>query len=382
MGLVVLTLLLAGGWAFLQSNPTPTAPRAIAWSLQPDSLPLAAARVGSTFEISLGIFSDEKSAPLPQWTTRLPKWAKDRVESWINLRRTLAVRRQWRCTVEAPEFLKVRRQEWMNHSFHGAFASLWLTAVATRPGTNDGIIKVTLTATGYETHTLEIPVHWRVVDSAPQGSVLVTSTPFDRFATQDGRDFEPLGKVSTWLAERGVRVDYLEALPKRLDDWQVLLLGTDTLVNLNEAGQRRVQEFVRRGGRLVLSADAFYDTTTAQANRVLQPFGLRLGSRDAGMGMTADRLIQDPFTAGVSSLEFWRPTCISVTDPAQARLLATTADNPHCGFLAVSREKDRGEIVVLAQSLWSLWIKPESGTNQAWVLQHLLLPPHRSGSVK
>ena len=284
--------------------------------------------------------------------------------------------------MEAPEFLKVRRQEWTNHSFRGAFASLWLTATATRPGTNDGIIRVTLTATGYETHTLEIPVHWRVVDSSPQGSVPITSTPFHRFATQDGRDFEPLGKVSTWLAERGVRVDCLESLPKQLDDWQVLLLGTDTLVNLNEAGQRRVQITGRRGGRLVLSADAFDDTKSSQANRVLQPFGLRLGSRDAGMGMTADRLLEDPFTAGVTSLEFWRPTCITVTDPAQAHLLATTADSPQCGFLAVSREGNRGEIVVLAQSLCSHWIKPESGTNQSRVLQRLLQPPNRTGTGK
>jgi hypothetical protein len=114
----------------------------------------------------------------------------------------------------------------------------------------------------------------------------------------------------------------------------------------------------------------------------LQPFGLSLGSRDAGMALTANRVVSDPFTAGVGSLEFWRPTCITVTDPSQGRLLATTVDNPQCGFLAVSREQGRGEIVVLAQSLWSYWIRPDNGANQARVLQQLLLPPPRDDSAK
>ena len=356
--------------------------RTVTWTPQPDSFPLGTAQVGSTFELSLGIFSDQKSLPNPSWMAQVPKLLKPRVEQWLNFRRTLAVRRQWRCTVDAPEFLKVRRQEWMNHSYHGAFASVWLAASAIRPGTNAGSVKVTLQADGYEPKTLEIPVHLRVVDRPPRGSVLITSTPFDRFATENGRDFEPLGNITTWLAENGVRVDYLEDLPRQLDEWQVLLLGTDALGDLDETGRRQVQEFVRRGGRLVLSADAFFVGTTASANRVLQPYGLSLGSRDAGMALTANRVVADPFTAGVGSLEFWRPTCITVTDPNQGRLLATTADNPQCGFLAVSREQGRGEIVVLAQSLWSYWIRPDNGTNQSWVLEHLLLPPSRDPLAK
>ncbi len=71
-----------------------------------------------------------------------------------------------------------------------------------------------------------------------------------------------------------------------------------------------------------------------------------------------------------------------VTDPSQGRHLAKTADNPQCGFLAVSREKGRGEIVVLAQSLWRYWIRPDNGTNQAWVLEHLLWPLPRDNPAK
>lgn len=382
--MVAVALLTVGVviWFLFRPEPPPSAVRTVTWTPQPDSFPLGSAQVGSTIELSLGIFSDQKSLPDPPWTAQLPKLVKGRVEQWLNFRRTLAVRRRWRCTVDAPEFLKVRRQEWMNHSYHGAFASIWLTASAIHAGTNSGSIKVTLQAEGYEPKTWEIPVHLRVVDRPARGSVLITSTPYDRFATENGRDFEPLGNVSTWLAEKGVRVDYLENLPRRLDEWQVLLLGTDALANLNEDGQRRVQEFVRGGGRLVLSADAFFGGTTAAANRVLQPFGLSLGSRDAGMGLTANRVVPDPFTAGVGTLEFWRPTCITVTDPSQGRLLATTSDNPQCGFLAVSREKGRGEIVVLAQSLWSYWIRSDNGTNQAQVLQQLLLPPTRDTLAK
>lgn len=378
MGLLILG---AAFWLLFRPGPPPSAVRTVTWTPQPDSFPLGTAQMGSTIELSLGIFSDQKSPPAPPWTARLPKPVKSRVEQWLNFRRTLAVRRQWRCTVDAPEFLQVRRHEWMNHSYHGAFASIWLTVSAIRPGTNEGSVKVTLQAEGYESRTLEVPVQLRVVDRPARGSVLITSTPFDRFATENGRDFEPLANVGSWLAENGVRVDYLENLPRRLDDWQVLLLGTDALVNLDEAGQRRVQEFVRRGGRLVVSADAFFFGTTASANRVLQPFGLSLGSRDAGMGLTANRVVPDPLTAGVGTLEFWRPTCITVTDPSQGRLLATTVDNPQCGFLAVSREKGRGEIVVLAQSLWSYWIRPDNGPQQARVLQQLLLPPPRDTST-
>lgn len=328
--------------------------------------------------MSLGIFSDQGSPPLPSWTSRLPRPLRSRVENVLTFGRSLSVRRRWNAQVEAPEFLRIRRQEWTHHSHHGPFASLWLTAEAVRPGIHRGSVRVTLSAAGRTPRTVDVPVAMTVVDRPPTGAVLLVSTPFDRYSTENGGDFEPLTALTSRLAERGVQTDFLENLPSPLDRWQVVLLGTDALVRLDPRRVAQVQAFVRQGGRLILSADAFYDTTARQANRVLEPFGLMLGSRDVALRVTADRVAADPLTAGVSSLEFWRPTGITVTDPRQGRLLATTSDSPGHGFLAVSREAGRGDLVVLAQSLWSFWILPASGTNQAWVLQHLLTPPHSS----
>ena len=57
-------------------------------------------------------------------------------------------------------------------------------------------------------------------------------------------------------------------------------------------------------------------------------------------------------------MDFFRPSQIDVTDPAQGKLLVKAEDG-HGGYLAVSRKPSRGEVIVLAQSLWWSWIRSD-----------------------
>jgi len=61
------------------------------------------------------------------------------------------------------------------------------------------------------------------------------------------------------------------------------------------------------------------------------------------------------------------------TDSSQAKLLATTKADDQCGFIAVSRAAGRGDVIVLAQSLWWSWVRPDSAKNeQARMFENLL----------
>jgi len=63
------------------------------------------------------------------------------------------------------------------------------------------------------------------------------------------------------------------------------------------------------------------------------------------------------------------------TDARQAKVLATTKEDEQCGFIAVSRESGRGDVILLAQSLWWNWVRPKPGEGEnAKMLENLLAP--------
>src|SRR6516164_4302719 len=100
--LVVLTL------ALLLLTPTSTSPtKIVAWRIQPDQFPLGTVLQGSRVEMSLGVFSGLRPAPLPSFILGLPLPIRKPCEWGIQTFRGLKARSQWRLKIEAPDFLKV-----------------------------------------------------------------------------------------------------------------------------------------------------------------------------------------------------------------------------------------------------------------------------------
>jgi hypothetical protein len=347
----------------------------VKWKAQPDSFPLGTVLQGSTVEMSLGCFGDIRPAAPPAWFARLPTPVRPWASSALDRYRAAAVKSTWRIQVDAPDFLRVDRARIDYHPIHGAFPTVNLHLVADRPGSHDAPLTIRLIGRGYGATTLRIPVRVNVLAKPSRWAVLMTETPFSRYSTEAGVAFEPLAGVTSRLAERGARVDFRYSLPKSLDAWNVILLGEVTLCRLDRNTQERLHRFVARGGRLIVCADAFFVGTVPKANDLLQRYGLRIDSKDAGHNIRASRIAPDALTAGVSELGFFRPAAVWATDPRQAKVLAAMNDDEGPGFIVVSRGAGRGDVILLAQSLWWNWLKPErGGGDTARMLENLLAP--------
>jgi hypothetical protein len=133
-----------------------------------------------------------------------------------------------------------------------------------------------------------------------------------------------------------------------------------------------LRKFVSDGGRLVLVADAFFYGTAPRANELLGSYGMEIIDKDAGLGITNSTVNADSFTSGVKRVGFWRPAPIKVTDPTQAKLLVVNEDGEG-GFVAVSRSPNRGEVIVVTQSLWWNWIRSDPANfDNCLLLENLL----------
>jgi len=144
------------------------------------------------------------------------------------------------------------------------------------------------------------------------------------------------------------------------------------MAELNPAQTEQVRKFVAGGGRLILAANAFYVPTVRKANTVLSSYGLQIIDRDAGQAVTNSRVVSDLLTRGVRAVDFHRPSQIDVTDLSQGKLLVESEDGQG-GYVAISRQTPRGEVIVLTQSLWWTWIRsdPAKADNRL-LLENLL----------
>lgn len=370
-----MALVVAGILFFYLPGTKNSAPLPVKWTPQPDSLPLGTVLQGATVEMSVGITSDQRPSQLPSWVSKLPTPISRWVIDSINRRRSRANERTWKIKVDAPDFLRVDAPEIIYQSWWGAFLSINLHLITDQPGSHDGALTVRLSGEGYVTNTVVIPIHVRVLAKSSRWAVLVSETPFERQSTGNGRDYEPLAAITTRLAEKDVRVDFRYRLPKSLDGWNVILIGGVTLSSLDADDMKRLQQFVVRGGRLIVSADAFFGRTAPRANDLINRYGLRIDTNDAGQRMQAVQIESDPLTAGVTKLSFYRPAFVWVTDSKQAKVLAKMKADDQPGFIAVSRAAGRGDVILLGHSLWYTWVKPEPGGEQnARMFENLLAP--------
>lgn len=369
-----VTALIALIWLLLRPATAPSR-TPIAWRLQPDSYPLGTLHQGSQVEMSLGVFSGMKPAPMPAFLTSLPSPLKKLSEWTVSQYRDWAARLGLNVRIEAPAFVKVERTEVTSHSSQGPFVTISFRLITDSPGDCRGNLVVRLKGGAYGVTNLLVPVSARIVAAPGTNArpVLITETPYECYATGDGKDFEPLATLNRRLSERGVKVDFCRHLPRNLNGYGTILLAGSEMARLDSAQTKSLRQFVAGGGRLILAANAFFVPTVPKANTLLNPYGLQIVDRDAGWAVTNAQVVPDILTEGIKHVDFHRPSLITVTDPSQGKLFVFAGDAPG-GFMAVSRQGGRGEVLVLTQSLWWTWIGAEpSKADNLLLLENLLV---------
>jgi hypothetical protein len=219
-----------------------------------------------------------------------------------------------------------------------------------------------------------LPVHV-LVREKPEGTsrLLITTTPYQSSSTEHGSDFHALARV---ISASGLAADYLNELPAQLENYRTIILADISLSRITTENVDRVRAFVDQGGRLILPCNYFFRGTVANANLILAGHGLQVADVDGAMGVIITNLVSDPLTRGVARLEFDRPSPIQVTDPAQGKLLALGPIIAWNGCVAVSRRAGGGEIVVVASSLWWLWLnKFQDHSDNERLMLNLLKSP-------
>jgi hypothetical protein len=193
--------------------------------------------------------------------------------------------------------------------------------------------------------------------------LLVTETPFSRFSTSDAALFDAWRQI---IDGAHLDVHYLDARPGLpvlrafdLAKIDVVLLGQEGLLGLDDSDVDRLKTFTEQGGRTIVAANYFFRGTVGKANALLTPYSLRMRDvepdRPNEFDIGAAEVASDPLTRGVTSLYFFRPSPVAVTDSGKGKNLVPAPAYPGEGFVAVARA-GRGEVVALGQSLWWHWL--------------------------
>ena len=227
-----------------------------------------------------------------------------------------------------------------------------------------------------------IPVRVKVQPSDPSAtSILIVETPFDRFSTDDATVFDPWLRL---VASEDLDAHYLDVQRDQpvlreidLSKFDVILLGESGVISLLESDIDKLKQFVTNGGRLLVTANAFYRGTVAKANELLNLAGLRMGDTEPRGAnffvLKEDDICSDPLTREVLRVKCSRPSPIEVTDRAKGRILIKAPPYPEQGFLAAGRYGS-GEIIAIGQSLWWNWIGGAryQGSDNQQLLQNLI----------
>ena len=197
--------------------------------------------------------------------------------------------------------------------------------------------------------TVPISVSIRNSPPPPLAKLLVTHTPFDRYSTNDGDDFNEMTRV---FSENYMDVDYLEyEVPSDLSDYDVILVAGDTLSCISDTEVNRLQDFIDRGGRVIVCADYFWGGTIAGANKIIENYGLKMKYEEISgeVIVRGDDIVPDNLTKRVDALRFWRPSPVYKTGSAGKIVVKNPSDSSE-GFVA--RSSSVGEVIVFGGSLW------------------------------
>jgi hypothetical protein len=349
-----LALVLAAGCVLAGAG---TAPAAEAGKVQPDGLPFGTLYTDGIAEGSFMLFApgDEPNPKI---------------------------------TVDAPKFVKVlntgtHRQEFGNR---GAFTCVTVeVAIDTAKA---GEFKGEIALAAGETKA-KVPVSATVkARTAGTPRVLIVGSPFERYSTTSGSHYKGWTDV---VDAAGLDVSYLLVRPKTsvvrdtdLGKFDCVLMSADALHGQTKEDVKRVRAFAEGGGRLVVTANAFFVSSVKGANAVLDGYGLEMKDTEAPMAVEVvvkkDHLDPELVKAGVGKVKFFRASPVQADRGKGGRVLISTPefDQPGYGYVAIAKA-GKGEVVAMGVSLWWSWVsdKRANESDNGKVLGHLLAPPRK-----
>ncbi len=279
--------------------------------------------------------------------------------------------------LDAPDFVKVDAidqgtQEYGKGNTKG-YCDVAVTIDTARGGEFSSPMVMTLGS-----HRVEVPVIAKIHPRKPNlPRVLVIDTPFQKYSTGDATTFDPWLK----LVERGgFDVDYPEVRPGKpmlegldLATYDSILLGEKGIMRLGEPEIAALRKYAEAGGRIILTANAFFMGSVPKANQILLSYGLEIKDtedhRNAGViDVGPDQITPCPLTDGVKALSFHRPSPAICLDKDRTLVLVGSPKNPNEHFVAIALA-GKGQIVSLGESLWWLWI---GKADNALLLENLL----------
>ena len=284
-----------------------------------------------------------------------------------------------RLQVDTPDFVTVReiRPLKPSETTNGTLGyDVFFELDTERAGERSGTLEVRL-----GDQAAKMPITASVLPNQPGLSrVLVTSSPFDRFASADAAVYQPLlelaksGKLDLNYFDPAAGQSVLPEAEKLSSYFDVILLVETGLGGARDEDVARLRRFVDDGGRLVVAGNHFFQGTAAKANEVLKPYGMQIYDTEPRVSAALPgrtgleqrsvlvELIEqpdEPLTGGVRKVRFFRPSPVLVTDKEKAKVLVETPYYLDDGFVGVWRGK--GEVVALGVSLWWNWIGGEEG---------------------
>lgn len=285
--------------------------------------------------------------------------------------------------VDAPKFVKVLGTDTHAQEFGklGSFTcvSVEVAIDTTKAGGLTGDVVVTV---GDE--TAKVPVSATVKARKPGAPrVLVVGTPFERYTTGSGKDYQGWRDVvdAAGLDASYVLVRQMKPVTRDIDltKFDCVLMSADALVYQNEEDVKRVRAFATGGGRVVVTANAFFVGSVKGANAILDGYGLEMKDVEArGLGKEVEvgkeHLDAELTKAGVERATFFRASPVRAE---KGRVLVGTPEFVEAGYGYIATAKaGKGEVIAMGVSLWWNWVGENRAKdpNNAKVLGFLLTP--------
>jgi hypothetical protein len=180
-------------------------------------------------------------------------------------------------------------------------------------------------------------------DHSENGKVLLCQSPF-----VPGTSLEVFRNLKLMMADLRIQMDATNQLPHDLFQYRMMILHGSALNYLLGNERNRLEEFLRKGGRLVILADHFCKGTVMKANHLVEGFGIWLHDREYDeVTCTHRQIVPHPLTRGVQQLYLYRCTPLQAFFPG--KLLIANPDQPKEGFMACSGPYDNLLVIGLSR---------------------------------
>lgn len=198
--------------------------------------------------------------------------------------------------------------------------------------------------------------------------VLVVHSPFQTGNSPDPDFFRPWTDLaSKYQLDVSLLVDNQSPFIFRdldLTKFDTVLVSGEALVGAKKGDWKSANDFVKKGGRLVLETSNFWTGNVENINLFLEEKGMRVRLDETEsrkpLLLAKSHLAPILATNGISSLRFIRVTPIEVTDPSKSHVLVQANSVGEKGDgLIVRTQLGKGEMLVTGQPLWWNWIGPQ-----------------------